>query len=171
MPDLDEKRLIEAALFISGRALSLEELRTLTGIAALGYLQGKISELQKEYLDRGSAVEISQMNNKYEMRIKNDYVQKVKQFAQEMQVSKTALRTLAYISKHDGVLKSELCRKIGPQIYQDVKELIENDFVIAKKAGRTSKLLLTDKFKTYFRFDNTQQAELAKDMQSKLVTE
>jgi len=150
MSELDEKGLIEAALFISGRALSLGELRTLTGIAALGYLQGKVSELQKEYLDRASALEITEENGKYEMRVRNDYVPKVKQFAQEMEVSKNALRTLAYISKHDGVLKSELAKRIGPQIYQDVQELVENEFINAKKAGRSAKLFVTEKFKRHF---------------------
>ena len=157
MTELEEKRMIEAALFISGRALSLGELRTLTGIAALGYLQGKISELQKEYLDKGSAIEIIEENGKYEMRVRSDYIPKVKQFAQEMEVSKNGLRTLAYISKHDGVLKSELAKRIGPQIYQDVQELVENEFITAKKAGRSAKLFVTDKFKSHFSIANAQQ--------------
>lgn len=150
MQDLDEKRTIEAALFISGRGVTLNELRTLTGIAALGYLQGKVTELKTEYESRNSSLEIVEEQGKYEMRVRNQYISKVKQFAQEMQVSKNALRTLAYISKHDGMLKSELAKKIGPQIYQDVQELLENEFVIAKKAGRTMKLTLTEKFKRYF---------------------
>lgn len=154
MAELDEKRMIEAALFISGRALSLGELRTLTGIAALGYLQGKISELQKEYAERTSAVEITEEMGKYEMRVRNEYVPKVKQFAQEMELSKNALRTLAYISKHDGVLKSELAKRIGPQIYKDVQEIIANEFAIAKKAGRSAKLFVTEKFKRHFTIAN-----------------
>ncbi|MBS3067397.1 SMC-Scp complex subunit ScpB [Candidatus Micrarchaeota archaeon] len=154
--ELEEKRLVEAALFISGRALNLGELRTLTGIAALGYLQGKVSELQKEYLDRASALEIIEENGKYEMRVRNDYLPKVKQFAQEMEISKNALRTLAYISKHDGMLKSELAKRIGPQIYQDVQELVENEFITTKKAGRTAKLFVTEKFKRHFSIANQQ---------------
>ena len=125
-------------------------MRTLTGISALGYLHGKIEELKKEYEERGSAVEVVFEDGKYEMRIRNDYVNRVKQFAQEMELKKNALRTLAYLSKHDGALKSELAKRIGPQIYQDVQELIESDFIIAKKAGRSAKLFLTEKFKRHF---------------------
>jgi len=33
--DKEEKRIIEAALFISARPMALEEMRTLTGIGAL----------------------------------------------------------------------------------------------------------------------------------------
>jgi segregation and condensation protein B len=150
MADLNEKRVIEAALFMSARELTLEELRTLTGIGALGYLQNMVKELQKEYDERGSALEVIDVNGRYVMRIRNDYLTRVKQFAQDAEVSKSALRTLAYIAKHDGILKSELVKKLGPQIYEDVKELVGNGFVKTRKAGRTSQLNITDKFTKYF---------------------
>lgn len=148
--ELNEKRLIEAALFISARSLNLEELRTLTGIGALGYLQSMLTELKKEYEERGSAVEIIDINGKYEMKVKNDYMSRVKQFAQDIEISKSSLRTLAYIAKHDGVLKSTVVKRIGTQVYHDVKELVEAEFVKSQKAGRSAKLFLTDKFKKYF---------------------
>jgi len=146
----EEKGIIEAALFISARPMALEELRTLTGIGAMGYLRKVVEELRADYERRGSAIEILDVDGKYEMRIRADYVGRVKQFAQDTEISKAALRTLAYISKHDGVLKSELARRIGSSIYQDVKELVEAGFVKPKKAGRSSSLHLTDKFHKYF---------------------
>jgi segregation and condensation protein B len=150
IPAKEEKKLIEAALFISSRAMSLQEFRTLTGIGAMGYLQGVVESLRKEYDERNSAMEILEMGGKYEMRLRNDVLSRVKQFAQDMEISRGALRTLAYISKHDGILKSELVRRIGSQVYEDVRELVEAEFVKSTKAGRTSKLTLTDKFRKYF---------------------
>ena len=150
MTGKEEKRIIEAALFISARPMDITELRTLTGIGALGYLQKVIAELQTEYEERASAIEILGMDGKYEMRLKSDLTSRVKQFAQDTEISKPALRTLAYISKHDGMLKSDLAKRIGSTIYQDVKELAEAGFVKPKKAGRTSKLFLTEKFHRYF---------------------
>ena len=58
----EEKKLIEAALFISARPMSLEELRTLTGIGALGYLQNVMTELMKDYSER--AIEVVQNEGK-----------------------------------------------------------------------------------------------------------
>ncbi len=150
MSDLNEKRLIEAALFISARPMSLGEMRTLTGIGAIGYLQKTIVALQNEYNKSDRAIEIIEIDGKYEMRVKNIYIDRVKKFAQETELSKGALRTLAYISKHDGIMKSELVKRIGSQIYEDVKELAENGFVKPQKAGRSAKLFLTEKFKKYF---------------------
>ncbi|MBI5222957.1 SMC-Scp complex subunit ScpB [Candidatus Micrarchaeota archaeon] len=148
----EEKKLIEAALFMSARPMALEEFRTLTGIGALGFLQSTIEELKKEYVDR--AIEISENDGRYEMRIRPEYVEKVKQYAQETELSKSALRTLAYISKHDGMLKSDLVKRIGSQVYIDVKELVEAGFVKTPRAGRTTKLVLTDKFRKYFVIQN-----------------
>lgn len=148
--ELSEKRVVEAALFLSGRELNPGELRKLTGIGALGYIQNLMQELKKEYDERNSAIEIIDIEGKYGMRIRNIYLDRVKQFAQDAALTKHALRTLAFISKHDGILKSELVKKIGPQIYDDVRELIENEFIKGHKAGRTSKLTVTAKFKKYF---------------------
>lgn len=146
----EEKKLIEAALFISSRAMSLEEFRTLTGIGALGYIQSVLDELRKDYEERGSAIEIIDIEGKYLMRVRNENLARVKQFAQETEISKSALRTLAYISKNDGILKSTLVRRVGTHAYSDVKELVDADFLKAQKAGRSAKLVLTEKFKKYF---------------------
>jgi segregation and condensation protein B len=154
----EEKRLVEAALFMSSRAMSLEEFRTLTGIGALGYIQGVLAELKKDYDERGSAVEIQESEGKYSMRVRADILPRVRQFAQDTEISKGALRTLAYLSKHDGMLKSELVRKIGTQAYLDVRELVEAGFLKAQKAGRTKKLTLTDKFKLYFTAEQKEAA-------------
>jgi segregation and condensation protein B len=155
----EEKKIIEAALFMSSRAMSLEEFRTLTGIGALGYIQGVVSELIKEYGERGSAVEIAEMDGRYLMRVSTDYLPRVKQFAQDTEIGKSALRTLAYLSKHDGVLKSDLVKRIGTHAYGDVKELIENGFLKSQKSGRSAKLVLTEKFKRYFTQDKPEQPQ------------
>lgn len=146
----EEKRIIEAALFISGRDMTLEELRQLTGIGALGYLRSVVEELKSDYDERQSAIEVLEANGRYSLRVRNDCINRVKQFAQDSEITKPALRTLAYLSKNDGILKSTLVKRLGTGIYQDVKELVANGFVKQAKAGRTSKLTLTDKFKKYF---------------------
>ena len=159
----EEKKIIEAALFMSSRAMSLEEFRTLTGIGALGYIQKVVDELASDYEERGSSVEIAQMDGKYMMRVRNDYLPRVKEFAQDAEIGKAALRTLAYISKHDGILKSSLVKKIGTHIYGDVKELVQNGFIKPKKSGRSSKLFLTEKFKIYFVQEKAPREENSED--------
>ncbi len=147
---MESKRLIEAALFMSGREMSVPELKKLTGIASAGHIRTMIGALASEYEEKGSAIEIFEADGAYLMRVKDDYVGSVKQFAQSLTISKSALRTLSYIAQHNGILKSEVVKRIGTRIYDDVRELVENGFILQRKYGRSSKLFLTDKFRAYF---------------------
>jgi|GEM_PF-515372 len=147
---MEPKRLIEAALFMSGREMSVPELKKLTGLASAGPIRKMIAELSAEYGKKGSAIEIFEADGAYLMRVKDDYVGSVRQFAQAVTISKSALRTLSYIAKHNGILKSVVVKRIGTRVYDDVRELVENGFIIQRKYGRSSKLFLTDKFRAYF---------------------
>ena len=147
---MDAKRLIEAALFMSGRELSVPELKKLTGIASAGHIRDMIGELGKEYAKTGSAMEIFEADGAYLMRIKDEYSPHVRQFAQDTTVSRPALRTLSYIARHNGILKSQAVKRIGTSVYDDVKELVKSGFILQRKYGRSSKLFLTDKFRAYF---------------------
>ena len=47
--DIDYRKLVEAALFMSSKAVSLEELSEHTGIASVGTLQSLLEELMSGY--------------------------------------------------------------------------------------------------------------------------
>jgi segregation and condensation protein B len=147
---MEPKRLIEAALFMSGRELSVPELKKLTGIASAGHIRGMIEGLQDDYAKNNSSLEIFEGDGAYIMRVKDEYVGHVKQFAQSAAISKSALRTLSYVARHNGILKSEVVKRVGTMVYDDVRELVENGFIFQRKYGRSSKLFLTDKFRAYF---------------------
>lgn len=116
---MEPKRLIEAALFMSGRELSVPELKKLTGIASAGHIKSLLDELQGDY--RESALEIFEADGSYLMKVKDGYVENVKQFAQSEAISKSALRTLSYVARHNGIMKSEVVKRIGTVVYSDVK--------------------------------------------------
>jgi segregation and condensation protein B len=147
---MEPRRLIEAALFMSGREMSVPELKKLTGIASAGHVKDIVSQLMHDYDSMGSSLEIFKGDNAYLMRVRDEYSSSVRQFAQDVAISKSALRTLSYIARHNGILKSELVKRIGTVVYDDVKELSQNGFVLQRKYGRSSKLFLTDKFRAYF---------------------
>ncbi|MCX6773251.1 MAG: SMC-Scp complex subunit ScpB [Candidatus Micrarchaeota archaeon] len=150
MEDSENERIIEAALFISSRPLSLQELGKLIGVAAPGFVEQRLKNLQEDYNNIKSSIEIAEEGGKYFMRLRSQYVRYVKDFAQAAELSKHALRTLAYIAKSEGITKHQLFLKIGGGIYDDVNELLEKDFITQKKAGRTKSLTTTAKFRSYF---------------------
>ena len=150
MEDSENERIIEAALFMSSRPLSLQELGKLIGVAAPGFVEQRLKNLQEDYNTIGSAIEITEEGGKYYMRLRQQYVNYVKEFAQAAELSKHALRTLAYVAKNDGVTKRQLFLKLGGSIYEDVAELVEKGFVTQKKSGRTKAVTTTAKFRAYF---------------------
>ena len=150
MDEKEAEKVIEAALFMSSKPLAVADLGKLIGIAAPGYVSQRLENLRKRYDDAGSAIEIAFEENKYYMRLRLTYVNAVKEFAQQGEISRHALRTLAYISKSEGVKKSLLADRLGSTIYQDIAELVEKGFVHQKKQGRTKTLHTTPKFKMYF---------------------
>ncbi len=147
---MEKRRIIEAALFMSSKPLSVDELGKLLGIAAAGYVKKEIGKLQKEYDENGSAIQIVNEMGNFAMRLRPEYSSAVKEFAQEGEISSHALKVLAYIHKQEGILKSSLVKKLGSTVYASVKELDQKGFVEQQRAGRSSKLNTTPKFKDYF---------------------
>jgi segregation and condensation protein B len=150
MDEKEAENIIEAALFMSSKPLGAPELGRLIGVAAPGYVAERLDAIKKRYDDAGSAIEIAYEEGKYYMRLRKKYAEAVKEFAQQGEISRHALRTLSYIFRFDGIKKSELAEKLGSAIYKDVAELVEKGFIAQKKCGRTKTLHTTPKFKMYF---------------------
>ena len=150
MDETEAEKIIEAALFMSSKPLTVAELGKLIGVAAPGFVSQRLDALKGRYDSAGSAIEIAAEEGKHYMRLRQQYLGAVKQFASEGEISRHALRTLAYISKNEGMRKSLLADKLGSTIYQDVAELVEKGFLLQKKSGRSSTLATTPKFKSYF---------------------
>ena len=84
------------------------------------------------------------------MRLKGEYASKVSSLAQEAELSKGALRILAYVSQNEGIEQSKLADRLGSTVYDYVHELVDKAFLDKQKKGRTSVLKTTQKFRDYF---------------------
>jgi len=150
MQELDPKRIIEAALFMSSKPLEISDLARISGIGAIGFVESQIKQLQEEYNKSGSALQIVCEEGKYLMRVRSDYERKVSDLAKEAEISRGALKTLALIAKNDGIKQSKVVEMVGTTVYDHVKELVEKEFITAEKQGRTKMLRTTKRFKEYF---------------------
>jgi len=146
----DPKRIIEAALFMSSKALRAQELAKIAGIGAVGFVKGQVEMLKREYEERGSAIQICEEPEGYMMRLVPEYEQIVGELAKEADISRTALKVLAVISKNDGMEQSKLVKMVGSTTYEGVHELEGKGFVVSHKKGRTKILRTSKKFKEYF---------------------
>ena len=143
------RRNLEAALFMSSRPMGLQELAKIVGVSAPGFVESELRALQKEYDERGSAVEIANEDGYY-MRVRSEYASKASVLAKGADISRGGLKVLAFISKNDGMEQSKLVKSLGSTVYEHVHELLEKGFITRAKKGRTMALRTTAKFKEYF---------------------
>ncbi len=144
--------LVEAALFVSGKAMSIEEIANAVGIASIGYVRKTVEELVNEYNNRNTSIQLIRLGDKYILSVKEQYATKVSSVAGQPDLSKGALRVLAYVSKNEPIMQNNVVKSFGTSVYDYVKELVENDFIRTSRIGRTKRLETTQKFKEYFNF-------------------
>jgi chromosome segregation and condensation protein ScpB len=125
-PENESMKLIEAVLFVTGRAMSVDELAEASGIASKGYVEGLVKKLMERYSGSDNALAIVAIGGKYMLTLKEPYASKVNSLAGTPEISKAALRILAYISRK------------------------EKDFVKTEAYGRTKRVTTTQKFQEYF---------------------
>jgi segregation and condensation protein B len=146
----DYKKTVEAALFVSGRAMDTEELAKLVGIGSVGHVKKILDELILDYQNRDSSLIISRAGEKYTLGVRNEYAEKVNSIAGSPDISRSSLRILAYISKNEPIMQSAIVKAFGGATYEHMKELSEKEFIRTMKIGRTKRVETTNKFKEYF---------------------
>ena len=147
MPEL--RKTIEAALFMSPNAISLSELCRLCSTDDLGAVREAIEELQRFY-NESSALEISDVGDNYQLRVKQAHEESVKHLAASVQFGKSVMKTLAYIAYKQPILQSQLIRFRTSKAYEDIALLEERGFIMREPKGRSFVVRTTKKFLKYF---------------------
>jgi segregation and condensation protein B len=147
---LDYKKTVEAALFVSGRAMDTDEIAEIVGIGSVGHVKKILDELISDYQKRDSSLVISKVGDRYVLGIRNEYAERVGSLAGAPEISKSSLRILAYISKNEPVMQNSIVKAFGSSTYEHIKELSEKEFIKTMRIGRTKRVETTNKFKEYF---------------------
>jgi segregation and condensation protein B len=141
---------LEAALFISGRFLSIQELISLTDINPI-LLRELIEQLQEKYNNDESAIEILEQGNKWKMDVKQEYRDIVNRLATgSAEFSKAEQETLAVIAYKQPVKQSVIVKIRGNKAYDHIKNFINMSLLNYKKLGHTKELRLSEDFYDYF---------------------
>ncbi len=151
----DKKKLIEAALFVAARPMTLAELYHVVGIPK-PRIKKLLKEMEKEY-DKHS-LSVRERDNYYELHIKEEYKNHVEHLAPEKDFSKATLQTLSLISYHNPAKQSFVVETRGNRAYDHIKELSSRGFIRLEPEGHTNRIHITKKFLDYF--DLTSPKEL-----------
>ena len=141
---------IEAALFISARFLSLQDLVMLTDVNPL-MIKELLEKLIEKYDSDESAIEIIVKENTWKMDVRQEYVSMINKLATgSAEFTKAEQETLAVIAYKQPVKQSIIIKIRGNKAYDHVKKFIETGLVQAKRDGHTKELKLSEDFYEYF---------------------
>jgi segregation and condensation protein B len=144
-----KKIIIEAAMFIAGRPVSIEEMGIKLDIKKKE-TEELVYELAMEYLDRSSAIEIVKIGDNYSMQIKAELTENVKKFSSGGLIPEAVMRTLTVIALKQPISKAKLVKMRGSGAYQHVKFLVDRGYLDSYKKGRSSILETTEQFSDQF---------------------
>lgn len=162
----DLKPLIEAALFVSGRKLSIEEFAKICRSGNIGIIRKTLEKLQEEYQERNSGLEIYESDREYGMRIKPEFEESIMHLVPETDIQPAMLKTLALIAYEQPITQAKVVKERGNRAYKYIKKLREQEFIDAKKSSRTKILTTTSKFRDYFQIHDLR--ELVKEKTEKV---
>jgi len=150
MEENEQKKLAEAALFMSPASIGVEELMKIMETGDKDLVLRIVDELIADFNARNTGLEIIKTEHKFRMKVKDNYIKHVSYLAVDTEFSKATLRTLGLIAVKHPVKQSIVVKIIGNKAYDYVKLLAEKGFIKAKKAGNTKLLEITPKFESYF---------------------
>ncbi len=146
----DHKNRVEAILFTTGRFMELQEIATLCNLGSVGLVKEVLDSLKNDYEARPGALTLVEENGKWKLNIKKEYNYLTSKLLDTSEMDKPTQETLALIAYKNPALQSEIVKMRGNTSYDHIKFLIESDFIVSEKHGRTRLLKLTPKFFDYF---------------------
>ncbi len=150
----DDVVTLEAALYVSGRALTLEELADIIG-KSQSTTQKLLDDLSFEYNQKEGALEVVALpKDRYVMQLKPELTPRVGKLIPGGLLSFATLQTLVFIALKQPIIQSELVAQRGTHSYDHIRDLVDKKFVDAVPEGRSKLLTTTKLFADYFGLDS-----------------
>jgi segregation and condensation protein B len=147
----DDHELVEAALYVSGHPLDLNELCSVLKTRSKNKAKKVTQELMREYAKRNTALEILELKDeRYVLQLKADFTPLVKKFVNRPLLSIGPLKTLSYIAYRQPVSQKRVIDVRGHHAYIHIKALREMGLVASERSGRSMVLRTTEYFADYF---------------------
>lgn len=143
--------LLEAALYVAGRPLDLNELCQVVGSRSKKKVKMYADILVEEYSKRNRAMEVlSLKEERYVLQVKAEFTPLIKKLVNRPLLSSGPLKTLSYIAYRQPISQKRVIEVRGQHAYGHIKMLKETGLVTAEKSGRSMVLKTTDYFSDYF---------------------
>lgn len=152
--DIEMLARIEAALYSSGRPLSVEEIQKAAGTDSMNKAVKMTRELANIVNSHMHALElVESQDGSFALQLKLQYNSVVRKFATKPFLSHATLKTLSCIAYMQPVTSKQLVEIRGSQVYVHLKLLVQAGFLSYQKLGRLKIYQTTKKFQDYFGID------------------
>ena len=143
--------LLEAALYVAGRPLDLNELCSVLKTRSKNKTKKLAKMLMKEYASRNTALEILELKDeRYVLQLKAEFTSHVKKLVTRPLLSTGPLKTLSYIAYRQPISQKRVVEVRGHHVYGHIRLLKEMGLVAAERSGRSTVLRTTEYFADYF---------------------
>ena len=147
----NDHMLVEAALYVSGRPLDINELCSVMKTRSKNRTKRVMQELMLEYANRKTALEILELKDeRYVLQLRADFTPFVRRFVNRPLLSVGPLKTLSYIAYRQPVSQKRVVDVRGHHAYNHIKMLREMGLVGSERSGRSMVLRTTEYFADYF---------------------
>lgn len=140
--------LLEATLFTTTEALSVEELEKIVKMRK-EEIQNMLKLLEEKYSSPESGIKLSSVGG-YKLIAKEEFHDRVSHLTPHADLSRGLLRVLSIIAYHEPIKQADIVKVVGNRTYDYVKALEERGLVKSEKKSRTKLLSLTPQFEEYF---------------------
>ncbi len=142
---------IEAALYSSGRPLTIEELIRASGTESRTKTGEILLSLMKKTKSTFKALEVVNLpDGSYVFQLKPEYSHVIRKYASKPILPKATLKTLSYIAYMQPISSKQLVETRGSGVYSHLKELRQLDYISHQNVGRLKIYTTTEKFQKYF---------------------
>ena len=143
--------LLEAALYVAGRPLDLNELCQVVGSRSKKRTQSYVETIMEDYKTRSKALEILALKDeRYVLQVKAEFTPLIKKLVNRPLLSSGPLKTLSYIAYRQPISQKRVIEVRGQHAYGHVKLLKDMGLIMSERSGRTLALRTTDYFSDYF---------------------
>jgi segregation and condensation protein B len=143
--------LTEAALYVAGRPLDLNDLCSVLKTRSKNKARQTIDKLMQEYGVRNTALEILELKNeRFVLQLKAEFTPHVRKFVNRPLLSVGPLKTLSYIAYRQPISQKRVIDVRGRHAYGHVKTLRDMGLVSSERSGRSQLLRTTEYFADYF---------------------
>ena len=147
--------LMEAALFVAGRPLDVNELCQVIGSRSKKKAMKFADTLIQEYNARNTALEILALKDeRYVLQVKAEFTHLIQKLVNRPLLSSGPLKTLSYIALRQPISQKRVIDVRGQHAYGHIKELKDRRLIQAEKSGRSMALKTTSDFADYFGLPN-----------------